>query len=69
MGRCPVDRPGAAVRVLRDVVVVAVPRASGSLAPQATRQVIVGLPTGRDGELARALGQMSEGRVVIARVG
>jgi hypothetical protein len=60
---------GAAVRVLEDVVVVAVPRAASSLAPEATRQVIVGLPTGRDGELARALGQMSEGRVVIARVG
>jgi hypothetical protein len=60
---------GAAVRVLQDVVVVAVPRASSSLAPQATRQVIVGLPPGRDGELGRALGQMSEGRVVVARVG
>lgn len=60
---------GAAVRVLEDVVVVAVPGASDSLAPEATRQVIVGLPPGRDGELARALGQMSEGRVVVARVG
>ncbi len=63
------EEQGAAVRVLRGVVVVAVPRASGSMAPQATGQVIVGLPMGRDGELARALGQMSEGRVVIARVG
>ena len=68
-GAGPENGSGAAVRVLRDVVVVAVPRASGSLAPQATRQVIVGLPPGRDGELARALGQMSGGRVVIARVG
>jgi len=68
-GPAPGEGSGAAVRVLRDVVVVAVPRASGSLAPQATRQVIVGLPSGRDAELGRALGQMSEGRVVIARVG
>lgn len=63
------ESSGAAVRVLRDVVVVAVPRASSSLAPEASRQVIVGLPPGRDDELGRALGQMSNGRVVIARVG
>lgn len=62
-------RAGAATKVLQEVVVVAVPRAAGSLAPQATRQVIVGVPTGRDEEVAKALGRMSEGRVVVARVG
>ena len=53
-------RPGA-----HDVVVVAVPRASNSLAPQSTRQVIVGVPAERP-RLGKALGGMSDGRVVVA---
>lgn len=56
-----------AVPVLADVVVVAVPRTSDSLAPQATRQVIVGVPAARTEVLGAALGSMSEGRIVIAR--
>lgn len=56
-------------RVLADVVVVAVPRGGDSLAPQTNRQVIVGVPPERAPELGTALGAMSDGRVVIARVG
>ncbi len=56
-------------RVLADVVVVGVPRGGDGLAPEVTRQVIVGVPRGRAGELGGALGAMSDGRVVIARVG
>jgi len=58
-----------AVPVLTDVVVVAVPGAADSLAPQATRQVIVGVPEERAEELASALGGISAGRVIIARKG
>lgn len=58
-----------AVAVLTDVVVVAVPRTSDGLAPQTTRQVIVGVPADRADELGTALGGMSDGRVVIARKG
>lgn len=58
-----------AVPVLTDVVVVAVPGTSDSLAPETTRQVIVGVPTARAGDLGTALGSMSDGRVVIARKG
>ncbi len=58
-----------AVPVLTDVVVVAVPRGSDGLAPQATRQVIVGVPAARTDDLGAALGGISDGRVVIARKG
>jgi hypothetical protein len=58
-----------AVRVLSDVVVVAVPRSSEGFAPQTTRQVIVGVPASGTGDLATALGGMSDGRVVVARKG
>src|SRR6195952_1232318 len=55
--------------VLTDVVVIAVPRGSNSLAPESTRQVIVGVPANRAGELGKALGGISDGRVVVARKG
>ena len=58
-----------AVAVLTDVVVVAVPRASDGLAPQTTRQIIVGVPAADSEDLGTALGGMSEGRIVIARKG
>ena len=58
-----------AVPLLTDVVVVAVPRTADGLAPQTTRQVIVGVPAERAGDLGVALGGISEGRVVIARKG
>ncbi len=58
-----------AVAVLTDVLVVAVPRASDGLAPQTTRQIIVGVPASDTEGLGTALGGMSEGRIVIARKG
>jgi hypothetical protein len=58
-----------AVRVLTDVVVVAVPRTAEGFAPQATRQVIVGVPATGTDDLASALGGISDGRVVVARKG
>ena len=58
-----------AVPLLTDVVVVAVPRTSDGLAPQTTRQVIVGVPADRSADLGAALGGISDGRVVIARKG
>jgi hypothetical protein len=59
-------RPTAA-KVLDDVVVVAVPRPADRLAPETTRQVIVGVPESRSASIGPALGGMSDGRVVIAR--
>ena len=62
-------------RVLEDVTVVAVPGTTDSLAPEATRQVIVGVPVERadapDGpdSLAAALGGLADGRVVVTRKG
>lgn len=61
--------PGDAVAVLREVVVVAVPRTSDGLAPQVTRQVIVGVPEERAADLGTPLGDLTAGRVVIVRVG
>ncbi|SDS26873.1 hypothetical protein SAMN04488570_1502 [Nocardioides scoriae] len=58
-----------AERVLADVTVVAVPGVADTLAPQTTRQVIVGVPSDRAADLPAALGGISEGRVVIARKG
>lgn len=58
-----------AARVLSDVIVVAVPRSSEGFAPQATRQVIVGVPAAGADDLATALGGISDGRVVVARKG
>jgi len=52
---------------LHDVEVVAVPESADGLAPSTTRQVIVGLEAGRAGDLADALGDLADGRVVIVR--
>jgi hypothetical protein len=52
---------------LGDVVVVAVPASGGGLAPTSTQQVIVGLDKSRADDLADALGQLADGRVVIVR--
>jgi hypothetical protein len=62
------QRP-AATKVLDDVVVVAVPRAADQLAPQSTRQVIVGVPESGAASLGPALGSISDGHVVVARHG
>lgn len=56
-----------AVAVLTDVVVVAVPRRSDTLAPQATRQLIVGVPTEDADDLGAALGELADGHVVVTR--
>ncbi len=64
------DEPGGQVRavaVLTDVVVVAVPRSTDTLAPQATRQLIVGVPAADAAELGVALGRLADGHVVVAR--
>lgn len=53
--------------VLDDVVVVDLPRRSGSLAPQGTRQVIVGVGTDAVEDVAETLGRSSDGRVVLTR--
>jgi hypothetical protein len=58
-----------AVLVLSDVVVVAVPRTADSLAPQSTRQVIVGVPADSAQDVGTALGGIADGRVVVARKG
>jgi len=66
--RAPDGEAAAEARlVLDDVPVVAVPGASGGLAPATTRQLIVGLDEeGQDG-LAGALAQLSSGRTTVVR--
>ncbi|MGY2874015.1 hypothetical protein ACVW00_001205 [Marmoricola sp. URHA0025 HA25] len=52
---------------LDDVVVVAVPAARDSLAPRTTQQVIVGADRATAADLADALGELADGRVVLTR--
>ena len=52
---------------LDDVVVVAVPATRDSLAPRTTQQVIVGVDETSATDLADALGQLADGRVVLTR--
>jgi hypothetical protein len=52
---------------LEGVVVVAVPSGGDSLAPVTTRQVIVGVDETAADDLADALGQLADGRVVLVR--
>jgi hypothetical protein len=61
------DGPARARLALEDVVVVAVPSTEDSLAPRTTQQVIVGVEEARSGDLAQALGLLSDGRVVLTR--
>lgn len=64
------DEPAPeARRVLEDVTVVAVPGTQDSLAPETTRQVILGVPTERSDDVATALGALADGRVVVTRKG
>lgn len=68
----PPQRAGAeteAVRVLEEVRVVAAPRDSSALGPATTRQVVVGVPEDDEDLLARALGQLADGAVVLVRRG
>jgi hypothetical protein len=53
--------------VLDGVVVVAVPPGGDGLAPTTTQQVIVGVDEAAAGDLADALGQLADGRVVLVR--
>jgi SAF domain-containing protein len=62
-------RRPTATKVLDDVVVVAVPGVTDRLAPQTTRQVIVGIPEQGAGQIGAALGATSDGHVVVARHG
>lgn len=57
----------SALRVFDDVVVVSVPRSAGSLAPESTRQVIIGVEPDQADVLAKALGSTATGHVVITR--
>jgi hypothetical protein len=54
---------------LDDVVVVAVPAPGDSLAPRTTQQVIVGVDEADAADLAEALGELADGRVVLTRRG
>jgi hypothetical protein len=60
------DRPRARL-ALEGVVVVAVPSGGDSLAPRTTQQVIVGVDEAHAADLADALGQLADGRVVLTR--
>jgi len=60
------DRPRARL-ALDDVVVVAVPASRDRLAPSTTQQVIVGVGESQADDLAEALGQLADGRVVLTR--
>jgi hypothetical protein len=59
--------PARARLALDDVVVVAVAARGDSLAPQTTRQVIVGVEESQSARLGDALGQLADGRVVLTR--
>jgi hypothetical protein len=67
----PGDERGRARLALDDVVVLAVPGRHDSLAPSTTRQLIVGVDAaqadGANSELADALGQLADARVVVTR--
>lgn len=52
---------------LERATVVAVSGATTSLAPQTTRQVLLGVPAGEAGRLGEAIGSLAEGRVVVVR--
>jgi hypothetical protein len=58
-----------AVRVLDDVVVVAVPASDSSLAPSSTRQVIVGVDERAADRLDRTLALTTTGTVVLTTQG
>lgn len=58
---------GRARRVLQGVVVLRLAGAGDSLAPRATRQVVIGLPGDGGPELEQALGRIAGGRVLLTR--
>jgi hypothetical protein len=64
-GSGPVDLK--ATLVLPEALVISVPGRSDSFAPEATKQVILGVPAKDTEKLAQALGVLADGRVVITR--
>lgn len=64
-GAAPADLK--ATLVLPEVLVISVPGRSDTFAPEASKQVILGVPAKDTDELAKALGILADGRVVITR--
>lgn len=58
-----------AVRILRQVRVVAVPRTGGAFGPSATRQVVVGVTEEDENQLSSAIAQLATGTPVLVRRG
>lgn len=58
-----------AVRVLREVRVLAAPQSGSGLGPAGVRQVVVGVPAGDDAAVGRALAELAEGTAVLVRRG
>lgn len=65
----PDSGPGHARRVLSGVTVLRLAGAGDSLAPRATRQVVIGLPGNGGPALEEALGRIAGGRVLLTRQG
>lgn len=65
----PQQGPGRARRVLDGVTVLRLAGAGDSLAPRATRQVVIGMPGDGGPELEAALGRIAGGRVLLTRQG
>ncbi|MGI9156425.1 MAG: hypothetical protein ACR2FG_07285 [Marmoricola sp.] len=63
------DKLADADLVLDDVVVVKAAKATDTLAPTGTRQIIVGVTADQARQLGPALGRTSSGRVVVTRQG
>lgn len=65
----PGDGPPKAVRVLRQVRVVAAPRNGSAFGPSATRQVLVGVPEEDEDQLGSAIAQLATGTALLVRRG
>lgn len=61
--------PPRAVRILRQVRVVAVPRTGGAFGPSATRQVVVGVTEEDENQLGSAIAQLATGTPLLVRRG
>jgi hypothetical protein len=59
--------PSRSTLVFDDVTVVSAPRSGTSLGPTSTRQVIIGLPSGKETDLPAALTALSGGSILITR--
>lgn len=63
------DAPLRAVRILRQVRVVAVPRTGSTFGPSGTQQVVVGVPEEDEDQLGSAIAQLATGTAVLVRRG